>query len=1066
MSASESASMSGIAPQITEIATALRNELFVFFLAVSAYFVVFGIVIPYAKRRAPQPKGEELDSEKVAAQAGKKMQVAALKKDYRSVLKGWNVVKKSNFVPANGVNLGEVVLALQSFKPDKDFVVREVTAFFRKHSSEFGIDEMNELLETLGRRMDSGLLEELCNQMPDLEIEPNVRTYEIRMQLQFNLRDFHEVRALDVQLEAEGLERSSRVWITLLKCALKENDFSEALAAFGHCSSLWKTSSDSVAPDNLLTQLALLAAKVHRSVEFLDAMKGLELPLETLAVLLPSLYEQKRFQEIVAVTEKAKLDAAGATSVLKAHLALKQESKARDLIKSLAEDATVCSPEFIQTSFQVLHKCNDTDLALAIYKQVNPTEMRLRAEFVKGFKLLGLHESACGVFSAERDDAQRLFLDAKTEKALLTSALKSGDTSLARKLMDATVQKGASTESSRYVSMLRGCVQEGNAESARKLLQSLEERGESSVVLHNAMLDALLSAGEYNAADEWMKKVVEEGSVDVVSYNTLIKGYVSAGTAEGMRRALQVMQDLQKSPVDPNIVTYNELLNAAVCYRGQRVEGMYSLKQVLRMMERSEVKPNHVTASIILKSLTHRSSRSDVDAAMAIVNQLQEDVDEVLVSSIIEACVRIDNKPMLRKFLKSTLPHDFGTICGSHTFGSLIKAYGFIGDVGTVWKCWKEMRARHIMPTAITLGCIVEAIVVNGDPEGAFELIGSLEEDEHCRQHVNSVIYCSVLKGFAREKRLARVFAVYEQMKDRGIEFSVAAFNATIDALARSNRMEKLSGILRDMEVRGIEPNLVTYSTMLKGYAQAGDMPNATKMLNKVQEHPNMQPDEIMFNSLIDGYAQSNDLVGGKKALAVMREARIKPSNFTLSVLIKLCSRCKNLDLAFKYIEDLSTEFELDLNGHVYANLIQACVWNRQLHMALGVLQQMLDRGISPLNRTYAALIRHCLSIGRLPLVVALVELALGARYDLPTGLRVDSTVAQCALEPSVLQDAVQQLSQRSQDDMAGELYCTITRVRPDVRLDSRTASSLVKSVTSTSRMERRDWGKGKGKGK
>ena len=101
-----------------------------------------------------------------------------------------------------------------------------------------------------------------------------------------------------------------------------------------------------------------------------------------------------------------------------------------------------------------------------------------------------------------------------------------------------------------------------------------------------------------------------------------------------------------------------------VCYQGQRVEGMYSLKQVLRMMERSEVKPNHVTASgrngrqrgsrtdlrdlgntlvatpsdlsclsrrsIILKSLTHRSSRSDVDAAMAIVNQLQEDVDEVL----------------------------------------------------------------------------------------------------------------------------------------------------------------------------------------------------------------------------------------------------------------------------------------------------------------------------------------------------------------------------------------------------------------------------------------------------
>merc|ERR1719146_324586 len=105
------------------------------------------------------------------------------------------------------------------------------------------------------------------------------------------------------------------------------------------------------------------------------------------------------------------------------------------------------------------------------------------------------------------------------------------------------------------------------------------------------------------------------------------------------------------------------------------------------------------------------------------------------------------------------------------------------------------------------------------------------------------------------------------------------------------------------MKVRGVEPNLVTYSTMLKGYAQACDMPNAMRMLEKVQQDPHMQPDEIMFNSVIDGHAQSNDLAGGKKALEMMIASGIKPSNFTLSVLIKLCSRCKNLDLAFKYIE-------------------------------------------------------------------------------------------------------------------------------------------------------------------
>merc|ERR1719359_1096344 len=110
--------------------------------------------------------------------------------------------------------------------------------------------------------------------------------------------------------------------------------------------------------------------------------------------------------------------------------------------------------------------------------------------------------------------------------------------------------------------------------------------------------------------------------------------------------------------------------------------------------------------------------------------------------------------------------------------------------------------------------------------------------------------------------------------------------------------MEYLPQVLEDMKVRGVEPNLVTYSTMLKGYAQACDMPNAMRMLEKVQQDPHMQPDEIMF----------------------------------------------------KYIEDLSKEYRLEPNGFVYANLIQACVWNRQLNMALAVLQQMVDRGLSPLN--------------------------------------------------------------------------------------------------------------------
>merc|ERR1719460_3404050 len=169
---------------------------------------------------------------------------------------------------------------------------------------------------------------------------------------------------------------------------------------------------------------------------------------------------------------------------------------------------------------------------------------------------------------------------------------------------------------------------------------------------------------------------------------------------------------------------------------------------------------------------------------------MDEQMDEVLLSSVVEACVRIGKPDLLAKTLKQLEAITADTINGSHTYGSLIKAYGHAKDIAGIWRCWKEMRSRHIKPTSITLGCMVEAIVGNGDTEGAFDLIHQMQDDDQCRTALNSVIYCSVLKGFAREKKMERVLAVYAEMRDMKIEMSIVMYNTLIDACARCGRME------------------------------------------------------------------------------------------------------------------------------------------------------------------------------------------------------------------------------------------------------------------------------------
>ena len=55
----------------------------------------------------------------------------------------------------------------------------------------------------------------------------------------------------------------------------------------------------------------------------------------------------------------------------------------------------------------------------------------------------------------------------------------------------------------------------------------------------------------------------------------------------------------------------------------------------------------------------------------------------------------------------------------------------------------------------------------------------------------------------------------------------------------------------------------------------------------------------------------------------------MKPSNYTLSVLVKLTSKARSLAAAFDVVQTLCKEYGFSPNVHVYANLNPACATNR-----------------------------------------------------------------------------------------------------------------------------------------
>merc|ERR1719253_2386996 len=110
--------------------------------------------------------------------------------------------------------------------------------------------------------------------------------------------------------------------------------------------------------------------------------------------------------------------------------------------------------------------------------------------------------------------------------------------------------------------------------------------------------------------------------------------------------------------------------------------------------------------------------------------------------------------------------------------------------------------------------------------------------------------------------------------------------------------MDRLPKIMENMKESHIKPNVITYSTMLKGHCQNGNVQEGFAILERMKKEAHLKPDEIVYNSLLDGCAQNNLVDEGLRLLEEMQHEGVTPSNFTLSILVKLMNRARRLDRA------------------------------------------------------------------------------------------------------------------------------------------------------------------------
>lgn len=639
----------------------------------------------------------------------------------------------------------------------------------------------------------------------------------------------------------------------------------------------------------------------------------------------------------------------------------------KSLVDEMQLEGVVFSKSIVHAVLTACSTTCDSELAseLVARSELPRGDRDLCTALIKVYAACEEWDMACCIYEEVMLPAS-LKLDPILTEVLLKAATKSNRSDLTTALAESLLG-----DSAKQAKIIRSYGKDGNLRGAIGIFNQMKQsQTPLNSLMYNSILEASVQCGDMKAALNYFNMAKEEGHADVVTYNTVMKGHLADGK---MNAALELLKEMSDSNMPASLVTYHGILNARV--QSGDTRGAWEL---VEQMKKSGLCPNAVTCSILLKALTTRAHAADVSKVVALMDAMETGVDEVLFASLAEACIRTGRLDLLSQ--RTRMSTKSGTSLGlsAPTYGSMIKAYGQAHDIDQVWALWEEMAKRDVRPTSITLGCMVEALVMNRCADQAWQLAQNLWNDDSQKSLLNTVIYSTILKGFAMAKRPDRLMALYEEMRARDIACNTITYNTMLNAFAQCNAMHRVPKLLEDMKAATppVEPDIVTYSTMVKGFCASGDLDKGLQLLKEMELDGKFAPDEVMYNSLLDGCARQHRLDDALKLLDNMRDSGVTPSNYTLSIMVKLLGRARRLNQAFTMVKGLCEEHNFKANIQVYTCLIQACFHNRHPMKALALHDQLVEERCVPDQKTYIALVRGCLQAGAVDKAEAVVRCA------------------------------------------------------------------------------------------
>ncbi|CAN8256336.1 unnamed protein product [Cochlearia groenlandica] len=138
-------------------------------------------------------------------------------------------------------------------------------------------------------------------------------------------------------------------------------------------------------------------------------------------------------------------------------------------------------------------------------------------------------------------------------------------------------------------------------------------------------------------------------------------------------------------------------------------------------------------------------------------------------------------------------------------------------------------------------------------------------------------VYCAMIRGFGKDKRLKPAIAVVDWLKRKKNESggvigpNLFIYNSLLGAMKQSCGFEEAEKILSDMEEEEILPNIVTYNTLMVIYMEKGEFHKALEILDLVKEK-GFEPSPVTYSTALLVYRRMEDGMGALEFYVELRE--------------------------------------------------------------------------------------------------------------------------------------------------------------------------------------------------